>query len=101
MKDKLRELAEAMTKMLEDLAEVVDYLTNYPDTSLNGVLIAGKCYVLIKYHHAEIAQNAESAKRLAALEQAMEEEVRCIDHMRVEERADEIMWERSTPEQPE
>jgi len=51
-----------------------------------------------KTHHATITDMAKrleaaerDAKRLAALEQAMEEEVRCIDRMRVEERADEIM----------
>jgi len=108
-----------VTKMLEDLAEVVDYLTNYPDTPLNGVLIAGKCYALIKYHHAEIAQNAESAKRLTALEQALEEKADNHEYFRdgagygvdrIKDRADELMREwgfdteptdRRTPESPE
>jgi len=49
-------------KMLEDLAEVVAEIT---PRSPGGPWVAAN---FIRTHHAEIAQNAEAAKRLVAVE---------------------------------
>lgn len=59
--------------LTKELAELVSYITEYPDTALNGVLIAQKCSSLVRTHHATIQQNAEAALWLRALEQALDE----------------------------
>ncbi len=92
-----------MSNLEKDLAEVVEYLS--------GPFSANFSEHFIRTHHAEIAQNAEDARRLKALEQVMDE-ARARPHSMfatyeggwtdalflLKERADEIM--RAEPVSP-
>lgn len=81
--------------MQKDLAEVVSQLSR-PDVP--AVRSNHKAAEFVESHHAEIAQNAEAARRLSALEQAMGEvekdnapKYSATALVWIRQRADEIM----------
>jgi len=82
-----------MTDMLKELAEVVSVGNFYGTISVD----AQEARHFLITHHAEIAQNAEAAKRLRALEQALMERegVSDLRDLGCSKRADELRRERA------
>ncbi len=72
-----------MSDLLQGLAEVVRQLDDPDNWKVQRNFIHN--------HHAEIARNAEAAKRLRALEQAMGEYAHPSSILDINMRADEIM----------
>lgn len=89
-----------MTTMLEELAEVVRVTetmkaTGFGGTSLDQLAsLLASCTDFVVDHHATIAQNAEDARRLKALEQAIGEMNELFVN-RFNSRAEEIMRDES------
>ncbi|MDE3021639.1 MAG: hypothetical protein KGI54_07240 [Pseudomonadota bacterium] len=91
-----------MTEQIDkDLAEVVRLCKCFTRGNLKGTTITDiemGCVSFFSKHHAEIAQNAEDAKRLKALERAMEETGDAASIQWARKRADEILRDLNTTE---